>query len=286
VLVKLAAAPIEMICFWRLFAAGGILQIIGSFKGVRGDFLSKSSRWSLYSGLFFFLHLWTFVYAVQNTSVANSVILFSTNPIFTFLVSKYLIPDSKMKTQMLPRLWISYPLALAGILILMSNQNPLQSTTIKGDVVIVVSALLHSLYLLASRRARENSSNLEVSKIINLVAATFFLGFALLRGVPLQGFPDQTWLAIAALVAFPSLMGHSLITYLVNFFPVNVLSMSKLIEPIMSIGLAALMIGEGFTARVLVAFVVTALGLSILYWPESYWQAFSSKFFFFKRSKS
>lgn len=286
VLVKIASAPIEMICFWRLLAAGAVLQIVGSAQGFRGEILSKSSKWSLISGLFFFLHLWTFVFAVQNTSVANSVILFSTNPIFTFFVSKYLIPDSQMKSQMLPRLWISYPLALAGILILMGDKDPLHSPTIKGDVVIVISAFLHSLYLLSSRKARLGSSNLEVSKIINLLAAAAFLVVALARGVPLQGYPDNTWLAIAALVIFPSLLGHSLITYLVNFFPVNILSMSKLIEPIMSIALASVLIGEGFTLRVLVAFFVTAAGLSILYWPDNYWKMFSSKLYFLSRSKS
>lgn len=232
----------------------------------------EAFRWALITGFFFFIHLWTFVFAVQHTTVAHTVILFSTNPIFTYLISQSFLSDAHMSGTTKLKLWISYPLSLVGILILVSGQDFLSSSNLKGDVVIVLSALLHSIYLLASRRARAGLGNLEASKWINWVAGSLFLITALVTGVPLLSDSLQTWLAIGCLIALPSLMGHTLFTYLVNHFPVNVLSLSKLIEPIMSMGLAAYLLGEGVTLRILASFLVTAFGLSVLYWPESFWK--------------
>lgn|GEM_PF-4996343 len=293
VLVKLANAPIEMICFWRLLIAGFILQLASlAFPAMTGGqrlseptannnssnsgggAASKKAafRWALITGFFFFVHLWTFVFAVQHTTVAHTVILFSTNPIFTYIISQSFLSDAHMNSTTRLKLWISYPLSLLGILILVSEQDFLSSSNLKGDVVIVLSAFLHSIYLLASRRARAGLGNLEASKWINWVAGSLFLITALFTGVPLLSDSLQTWLAIGCLIAMPSLMGHTLFTYLVNHFPVNILSLSKLIEPIMSMGLAAYLLGEGVTFRIIVSFLVTAFGLSVLYWPEKLWR--------------
>lgn len=290
VLARLAAAPIEVICFWRLLTAGLILQLFtlarsafgpereaaATVPSSRGDAeISNARKWAFRTGFLFFAHLWTFVFAVQHTSVAHLVILFSANPIFTALLSRYWLRDAKMTKGLGQRIFAAYPLALLGILILMSGETATKTPQLAGDAVTLVSAFLHSMYLLASRMARLALPNLMVSKTINLVAAAFFLATSLVFGVALFPYPTQTWIAIGLLVALPSLLGHTLFTYLVNTFPVSVLSLSKLLEPASSIAMASLLLGEGITARVLIAFAVTSFGLSMLYWPERLWRRFA-----------
>lgn len=280
ILARLADAPIEVICFWRLLTAGLILQLFTLYQN-RGTpipvttsdaEISNSRKWAFRTGFLFFAHLWTFVFAVQHTSVAHLVILFSANPIFTALLSKYWLRDAKMTKGLNQRIFAAYPLALLGIVILMSGETATKTPQLVGDAVTLVSAFLHSMYLLASRQARQALPNLVVSKTINLVAAGFFLVSSLSFGVSLYPYPAHTWLAIGALVALPSLLGHTLFTYLVNTFPVSVLSLSKLLEPASSIAMASLLLGEGITGRVLVAFLVTSFGLSMLYWPDRVWR--------------
>ncbi len=87
--VKWTHAPIETLGFWRLGLAFVILFLYFRPK----DFLRKqpfhmrSLVFAILAGVFFFAHLWTYKYAALNTRIANSMIIFSTNPIYTALAS-------------------------------------------------------------------------------------------------------------------------------------------------------------------------------------------------------
>ena len=119
--VKWAEAPLDFLGFWRLMTAGLLFLVFVIFHEGHRAFKRPLLDWAwpFISGLFFFLHLWTYMSAAQNTSIAHLMILFATNPLFTMAGAHFLFREK------LPRqIFLAYPLALTGLLILVQQKIP------------------------------------------------------------------------------------------------------------------------------------------------------------------
>ncbi len=265
-LAKLSAAPPELISFWRLTLASLAMALIGHFRGEGSTHFkalrSKAGVYALLSGLFFWIHLWCFQFAAQNTSVANVMILFSTNPIFTGLISVGLFKE-KFEKRLIP----VYLLAMLGIYILVSHNLHLDSANTPGDLAALASSFLFSFYILFGHQARKTVSNTTYTYFIYAVAGTCFFFTTYFRGVDFIHYPSITWISIVGLVLIPTLMGHALFTYLLRFINVNWLSMGKLAEPVIASFTAYLLFSETWNRTTLLAFACTLLSLLLLIQP-------------------
>lgn len=272
-LVRLADAPAVVIGFWRLLLAALILL---PFAFKKGDiqFLiqrTKQSSWNLLgwiglSSLFFFLHLLTFFLAAQTTTIANCMVLFSLNPLFTSFISYFFMKEVFPK-----KLLIAYPLALMGVIFLVQDHLRVGKGQIEGDLYALSSALLYALYILSCLKARRQFSNVGFASLMYLSTAVLFGGALLLSGAPLISYPSSTWLAILGTVLLPTLLGHFLLTYLLQYMNVNVMSCGKLIEPVISAVTAFFIFKEAIHLNTFIAFACTASAVLILFfrWPKS-----------------
>ncbi len=268
-LSRLSGAPPELISFWRLFIASiamGVLsrtrgESLTNFKELRG----KTGVYALLSGLFFWLHLWCFQFAAQNTPIANLMIIFSTNPMFTGIISV-----SVLKEHFEKRLILAYFLAISGIYILVNHNLKLDPKNTPGDLAALAAAALFSLYILCGHQARKKVSNTTYTYFIYAVAGICFYFTTLARGISFVQYPSVTWLAIAGLVLFPTLLGHALFTYLLRFININWLSTGKLAEPVFASITAYFLFKETWSTMTLLAFTCTCLSLMILIEPWKY----------------
>ncbi|MFN7455390.1 MAG: DMT family transporter, partial [Pseudobdellovibrionaceae bacterium] len=211
-LVRLAEAPPDVIGFWRLTSAALILFGIARWR--TGTWLppklSQSALFSgFWSGAFFFAHLWTYFYAAQNTLIANSMILFAINPLFTAGLSIWLLKETFAL-----RLAIAYLFAFSGVYLLVEAHW--NSTLQAGNLSALASALLYSLYLICGKRARAEMSNWHFTSMAYAVAATAFFISGTSQGLSWTEYPLKTWLAIAGTVALPTLLGHVIFTHLLG----------------------------------------------------------------------
>lgn len=219
--------------------------------------------WTLASGFFFFIHLWTFFYAAQKTSIANTMILFSLNPLFTAVGAFWLFGEKVTK-----RLFWAYAFAFLGLLALVYPKIQIENQSISGDLMALLSGALVSGYILAGKKVRTTITNVTYSfYLYAIVAVCFGINAALLK-IPFTGYPDQTWLAILGLVVIPTFLGHSLFMYLVNFMNINLMTCGKLIEPAMSSLVAYLLFQEAIYSHTYLAFVATGCATLILFYPE------------------
>src|SRR3954468_11949631 len=88
IFVRLAHAPAPAIGFWRMVIALPVLAGFLFWHKRGGDLLRLSRRqWCgvAVCGFLLFAHFFTWFLSVQKTSVANSMVLFSSNPLFTAL---------------------------------------------------------------------------------------------------------------------------------------------------------------------------------------------------------
>lgn len=264
--IRIAQAPLLTIGLWRMLGAGflTILWILLKSETLKISAThlrtAFSSKWAWLTGLLFFLHLWTYMEAVQTTSVSHLVLIFSANPLFTAIGSLLFFRD-----RFLPRFFLVYSLAFAGILLLFQDHAVGRVSTLHGDLYALLSAALHSAYALSGKRARHDLDNLPFTSVLYTSAGLLFLGAVVVQGAPWMVETHEFYGAMAALILLPSLMGHSLYAYLLKHLNINFLSCAKLLEPGLSTGLAFLLLNESIGAQDVVAYGLIALAVVILF---------------------
>lgn len=265
-LVRWSAAPPDVIGFWRLLAAALLLLPLAVRTGALKTLWAARRREMpviALSSVFFFAHLWTYFYAAQNTRIAHCMILFATNPLWTALGNRLFFGEPFTR-----RLLVSYVFAAAGIFLLVHHSVSFETGLVAGDLMALLSAVVFAGYLLTGKRARRATGNSGYTVVLYALAGLLFGLSGLIRGVPFVGFTATTWLAIGATVLLPTLLGHALFTWLMNFMNINLMSCGKLIEPVFAAIVAAFVFGEAITPEVQLAFACTAASVLILFLPH------------------
>lgn len=263
-LAKLNHMPVDILGFWRLFfAAIGVGAWILLRKKVSLKWEWGYLRWVLFSGLFFFLHLWTYKYASKNTTVSNTMILFASNPIWASLGGSFLFQEKITK-----RLVFSYLLAVLGIYILVHHQIEFVASGVQGDISALISAVFYSAYMLAGKKGRQHYENTTFSFIQYSVCAICFAISILFTQHTFTGYDEVSWWSVLGLVLLPTYLGHFSMTYLVRTMNLTMMSCGKLLEPIFASLMAYFIFREQLGAYSWIAFLLTAAGVLILFAPS------------------
>lgn len=261
---KLNAMPSDVLGFWRLAIAGVILSAwVFLYKKTNFPKIEKKLLWVLASGFFFFLHLWSYKYASKNTSIANTMILFATNPIWSALGSILFFKEKLTK-----RLISAYLLATIGIVILVYKQIQFQSTHLAGDISALASALFYAIFMLVGKKARHSYSNSILGSLQYVVCALLFFIVTLFTGNPLTGYNNLSWFSVIGQVLIPTFFGHFAFTYLVHYMDLSLMTCGKLIEPVFGVIIAYYLFHETLAPEAYLAFTLTSLSLIILFLPQ------------------
>lgn len=259
-LIRYAAAPIEAIGFWRLAFACAALAPFAWKR--RFAWTPDKVKATGLAAACFFLHLWTFTWAVRHTTVANLMLAFSTHPLWTGLGAWALFGERLGRREL-----GGMALAGLGMAVLFGGSAALGGAGLAGDLSALVSAILFSGWVLAGRGVRRGLDNVSFLLGAYGAAAVLFLLLGGARGAPMTGYPAATWAALAGLAFAVSLGGHGLFTYLLDKYGVVALSCAKLVEPVLAAIGAFLLFGEPLSPRLGAAFVLVAGGVAVLLVP-------------------
>jgi drug/metabolite transporter (DMT)-like permease len=260
--VKWSGAAVTMLGFWRLFSAGLIWALffrVSDWKRALTQNSVKVWGWTSAAGILLFLHLWSFQYAAQHTRIANQMILFASNPLWTAGITVLFF-----KEKLTLRLVIAYLLSLGGIAILVAHQVRIENETLLGDSIALSSALLYSAYIVCSQQARRDLPNSVFSMVLFPLAAICFGIGCLIQGVDLKPPDQKAWIAIAGLTFMSTLFGHSLFAYLLKHMNINWMSCGKLLEPVLAAMTAYFLFNETIGSSSWWAFLLTAGGVLVL----------------------
>lgn len=265
-LARYAAAPPEMIGFWRLLGASLVMLIFAATHQNQVRFYkelnSKNIFFLFLSGFFFFTHLWTYKFSVQNTTIANAMIIYATNPLFTALLTVCFMGEKFEK-----RYLASYLLAFLGIYLLLEHNLQMHSKNIGGDIAAIFAALFYSLFIIFGKKARHAMSNPTYTFFVYGLASFCFFAFSQWKETQLLDYPTHTWVSILLLILFPTLLGHTIFSYLLKKLNINWMSTGKLLEPILAILGAYFFFEEKLSPQASLAFILTAFSIVILIAP-------------------
>jgi len=237
--------PSLSIAAWRLALAALILAPLVAV-GHRADLARLTRRdWVLAAaaGAFLAAHFATWILSLEYTSVASSVALVTTNPIWIGIAS-WLVFRERLGLVMV----VAIALAIAGSAVIFladsGGTEAAGSRPALGNALAILGSLAICAYLLIGRGLRRSLSLVPYVGLVYAAAAVCLLAVAVLAGAPLGGFGSEAWLWLLALAVGPQLLGHSSFNWALRYLSATLIALAILGEPIGSTLLAWWLLGE------------------------------------------
>ncbi|GAB4239848.1 MAG: DMT family transporter [Acidobacteriota bacterium] len=201
------------------------------------------------------VHFAAWIASLRYTSVAVSVILVNTAPVWTALWSWRRGSESFRSSASL-----GVFLCCAGSLLLFFQDFSL-SRDWRGPALALVGALALSVYLLAGRRLRREVSLLEYVFPVYLAAAGLLLFLVLVLRLPAWDFAPSTHFALFALGLVPQVLGHSSYNWALRHVPATSVAVVIVGEPVLATLLAWWLLDESPPAFLAPAGLLTLAGI-------------------------
>jgi len=211
-------------------------------------------KFALLAGFLLAVHFASWITSLEYTSVASSVVLVTTTPLWVALLAPFFLGE---KT---PRIaFIGMIIALVGGIVIalsdvcvwlpgglscQSGSGHLGPKTLLGDFLALLGAVAGAAYLMIGKHLR---SKISLTPYIFLVysASAIFLVVAMLfsEGVP-PIYPSKVYLWLLLLALLPQLLGHSIFNWSLKYLPTGYVAVNLLGEPVGSTILAYFFLNE------------------------------------------
>ena len=225
-LTALVVAPFLAIAFWRNAAgAVALLPVLlirerATLNGLR----LRDLRSSAVAGLFLAAHFAAWLPSLSMTTVAASIALVTTTPIWTALAAR------AAGVQLPAAVWWGLALAVVGAALIAGVDVTVSLEAVAGDGLALLGAMAAGGYVLAGARARERLATSAYTVICYSVCAVVLAVAALIVDVPLGGFSARDWWLIAAITFVAQLLGHTLLNLVLHSVGPTVVSLAVLLE--------------------------------------------------------
>jgi len=243
-LVRLASdAPPVAIAFWRTALASSVLLPM-ALATKRQEFAALPTKDLPLlggAGVFLAIHFATWIASIGLTSLASSVLLVTSTPIWVALAARVL------GERLTPRAWGGIVLAMLGGAVVALAPRAAQDGSgdaFSGNLLALAGAVSIAGYLLIGRRLRPALSLLGYVSIVYGVCAVILLVVALVSGTALTGFSAKTWLVLVAIAAGPQLTAHTILNFLLRDLEAWKVATATLGEPIGASIIAVLLFSE------------------------------------------
>ncbi|MFQ5691866.1 MAG: DMT family transporter [Nitrospinota bacterium] len=195
----------------------------------------------LLAGAFLGLHFAAWVASLTYTSVASSVVLVTTNPLFVALGSRFLL-----KERLSRRVAAGICIASAGAVWVGWEDmgGPGGPGGLTGDLLALAGAVLFSGYLLIGRRLRTTLPTSAYAFPIYGVSAAVLLVLSAGQWEAWGRADARAWTFLLLLALVPTLIGHNCLNWALRHFPSPVVATAILGEPVLASVFAYLLLGE------------------------------------------
>jgi drug/metabolite transporter (DMT)-like permease len=260
IFIRLSSAPPLIISFYRLAIAALVLAPFAALQGVSlreragGDqghwtwLRNPAAVWStLGAGFLLAMHFASWIASLRLTSVASSVVLVTTMPVFAALLSARLLGEGAG-----PASWAGIALSVAGSTLIAwgdyrggPRSLPADTTrALLGDALALAGAIFGAAYLTIGRRMRSRAPLVGYLTVVYATGAVVIAAWAAARGDPFTGYAPHEYALFATIAIVPNLMGHSLLNWAVRRMRTYVVNVAALGEPVLATLYAAVLFHE------------------------------------------
>ena len=231
--------PVLTIAAWRLGAATLILIPFGLRPHYRSAVTAREWQLGMASGVFLAFHFLFWIASLEKTSVASSVVLVDTSPVFVGLGALLFLRERPSRY-----LIAAIGLAVSGAVVIGWGDFHAHGTALIGDLLALAGALMAAGYLIIGRRVRPRVPLLPYLTVTYGTAALVLLIGAAVTRTRLVGFTGIDYLYLLLLAVGPQLIGHSTFNWALRYLSAGTVAVITLGEPIGAALLAFLILGE------------------------------------------
>jgi drug/metabolite transporter (DMT)-like permease len=198
--------------------------------------------WFLLSGLFLSLHFALWIASLKYTSVASSVVLVTTHPIFVGIGSWLFL-----KERIGMNLVLGIALSVLGSGLISYGDMGLSKEALMGDGFALLGAIAASGYLLVGRKMRKDRDLFSYIFPVYSTAGLILILLSLIFQKSFWGYSPSTYLFLFLLALIPQLIGHTTFNWALKYLPASMVAVAILGEPLGSTLLAYFILGERLT---------------------------------------
>ena len=177
---------------------------------------------------------------------------------------------TKRLGQHIPRkVWWGIVVAFTGVLLVVNVDLGVSTQALIGDAMALASAAAAGAYLMIGGHVRATVPNSVYTVIDYAVSAVSIEGVAISIGTPLWGFSQKDWLLIGVLTLGAQLLGHSLMSRLMETTTPAVVGIAVLFEPPGAAIFAAVLLHQSIPLIALIGMGVILVGLGIVVWQSN-----------------
>lgn len=263
VLIRLAQAPAPVIAFYRLFFATVFFAPLAIKQSKTHQPSLRQISLALGAGALLAMHFLFWMTSLEHTSVASSVVLVTTQPLFVFLISVLFLQEKPTKI-----MWIGLSLALLGSLTVVFTEGVGGESRLLGNFLALLGAIMMACYFLVARKLRKDMPLALYSCLVYGGSSVVLSIFILVMALPWVGFTGQTWLVFLLLALIPTILGHNSLNWALKYLPATMVSVVILGEPLGASILAAFILKEIPVMLEVVGSLLTLGGIILVWWAN------------------
>lgn len=227
IFIKLCDAPALIIATYRMVFASLMLMPYAFYKKTGRGWGRSDLGWLILSGVFLSLHFTFWIASLKYTSVASSVVLVSTHPIFVGLGASFLL-----KERLGMNLVLGIALSVLGSGLISYGDMTLSEDALMGDGLALLGALAASGYFLVGRKMRKSQDLLSYIFPVYSTAALVLILLSFLFQEKFSGYSATTYLYLFLLALIPQLIGHTTFNWALKYLPASMVTITILGEPV------------------------------------------------------
>jgi len=262
---SIVIAAARLLIATLVLAPIALLRSLNDFKALTRRDLGKG----ILSGVFLALHFASWITSLEYTSVASSVVLVTTTPLWVALLSPLVLKEHLRK-------WVIFGLVVSmigGVIVGLGEMRGLESvgwasqirapdgTIMLGNFLALFGAWMAAGYMLMGRQLRKKLNTISYAFLVYGIAAVLLLLVVVIRADPVFSYSEETYFWLMALGIIPQLLGHSLFNWALKYISAAYVSLTLLGEPIGTIILALIFLKETPTVLEGVGAVLILVGI-------------------------
>ena len=256
VIFRLMDAPSLLVASFRMMGASLIILPF-CFKQLISTWSTMSVREKnvlILSSIVLGMHFYVWFESLNHTSIVNSVVLVTLNPLFVSLGGYFFLNEKEGK-----ELWIGIFITIIGVIsICIDDFDSLESETLYGDFLALLGGLMFSIYLLIGRSLRGSIPFLPYITFCYAMSGLFLFVLLCISGFEPVTFDSNFYFYLILMIFFPTLIGHTVINYALRKITSGKVAFCILGEPCVAIVLGAIILNE-FVSYEKVFFVLIIL---------------------------
>ncbi|WP_240762197.1 DMT family transporter [Paenibacillus thalictri] len=257
IFVKWSDAPVSVIGMYRLLLTAAIMLPFAGKYMPQIRLITKKEWLMLFaSGAALGMHFLFWMGSLRYTSVASSTVLLSIEPVLVML-GAYIVYKHKSTLKAA----IGMALAVFGAMMTSWGDMGLSLQALQGDLLSLLGAAAVAVHMIIGQKLRQSISSFVYSISVFIAAAAVFAVYNAVCGISFYPYSAREWGIFMLLAIVPTVFGHVLFNWLLQYVKAASVSMSVLGEPIGAALLAYWLLGETVQPFQIVSGIVLIAGV-------------------------